>query len=306
MYELKVLSTDTNKRLDLFLSEKYKDISRSKLKKIIEDGDILVNNNKVKGKYLIKENDIIRIKLPEKTEINILPEDIYLDIVYEDEYIAIINKQENLTVHPTKDIQTGTLVNGLLYKFEKISDIDAPFRYGIVHRLDKDTTGLLIIAKDNKTHKLLQEMFKNKEIEKRYMTIVHGKIENSGTVNAKIGRNPNNRILKTVIDDGRESITHYSPIDYNNEYTLLDINLETGRTHQIRVHMKYINHNIIGDKFYGLKKESIKGSRQMLHAYNLKFNHPITGKFIDIKKYPSGEFLQVLKKTKLKIKTQSN
>lgn len=301
MNEIKVSLVDENKRLDAYLAEKNTEISRSKIKKLIEKGNILVNNKKVKGRYLVKENDILSIELP-KTEINILPEDIYLDIIYEDEYLAIINKQDNLTVHPTKDIQTNTLVNGLLYKFEKLSDIDAPFRYGIVHRLDKDTTGLLIIAKDNKTHKLLQDMFKNKEIEKRYMTIVHGKIETAGTINANIGRNPNNRILRTVIDDGKESITHYNPIDFNDEYSLLDINLETGRTHQIRVHMKYINHNIVGDKFYGLKKESIKASRQMLHAYRLKFIHPITLKEIDIKKYPSGEFLEVLKKTNLNIK----
>ena len=225
-----------------------------------------------------------------------------MDVVYEDEYLAIINKDKNVIVHPTDTIFENTLVNYIMYRFDKLSDIDGDYRRGIVHRLDKDTTGLIIIAKDNQTHTKLKELIKNHEITKTYLCIVHGKIAEEGKIEQYMGRNPKDRKKMAILDSGKLSISYYKRLDYNDDYSLAQVEIKTGRTHQIRVHMNYIQHPILGDKLYGMKREKINFDSQVLHAYNLKFTHPITGQKLNITADLKDEFLLALKKTGLDCK----
>lgn len=222
-----------------------------------------------------------------------------LDIVYEDDYLAIINKDKDVIVHPTETIYSDTLVNYLMYNFKNLSDVDGDYRRGIVHRLDKDTTGLIIIAKDNDTHLKLKEIIKNHEIIKTYLCIVHGKIDECGTIEEYMSRNPKDRKKMMVSDEGKLSISQYERLDYNDDYSLVKVQIKTGRTHQIRVHMNYIHHPILGDKLYGLKKEKILFDSQVLHAYNLQFIHPQTHEKINVIGKLKPDFMTAIEKTKL-------
>lgn len=266
-------------RLDKFLEKKL-DINRSQIKKNIELGNILLNKNLVKAGYSLKEGDEIEVSYED--DFRLLPEKIDFDIIYEDEYLAVISKPQNLVVHPGAGNKNGTLVNGLLYFFDELANPIDEERPGIVHRLDKDTSGLMIIAKKNEAYYELVNMFKNREIEKHYLAIVEGNIYDDFRVDAPIGRDPNNRIKMKVIEkNSKEASTSFKVLENFNKFTLLDANLHTGRTHQIRVHLSYVNHPIVGDELYGIKNK-YKINKQLLHSYKLKFIHPFTGEELEI------------------------
>lgn len=290
---MKIEKENENKRIDAFLSETT-DYSRTKINKLIKEEKILVNNKKIAPSYKLKENDIIKIETPEKEEIDILPEEMDIDIIYEDKYLAIINKKSGVVVHPAVGNRNHTLVNGLMHHFNNLSTKDQ-IRPGIVHRLDKDTSGLMIVAKDDKTHELLSEMIKEKQVERKYLALVHGIIKHEkGTIDAPLGRDITNRQKYAVTDiNSKEAITHFKVIERLKEATLIECKLETGRTHQIRVHMAYIGHPIVNDPVYGRKKV-INNFGQMLHSTSIKLIHPITKQELKFNQEPPKEFLEIL------------
>lgn len=297
IYEFLIDDSNQNTRLDVFLANEV-ELSRSEIQKFIEDKKVLVNDKPQKKNYKLNLNDKIKFDY-EKEDKTIRAQKHDLDVVYEDDYLAIINKDKDVIVHPTETIYSDTLVNYLMYNFKNLSDIDGDYRRGIVHRLDKDTTGLIIIAKDNDTHLKLKEIIKNHEIIKTYLCIVHGKIDECGTIEEYMTRNPKDRKKMMVSDEGKLSVSHYERLDYNDDYSLVKVQIKTGRTHQIRVHMNYIHHPILGDKLYGLKKEKILFDSQVLHAYNLKFIHPQTHENINVIGNLNQDFITAIKKTNL-------
>ncbi|WP_300408105.1 RluA family pseudouridine synthase [Lagierella sp.] len=287
-------------RIDKYLSEYMEDYTRSYIKSLIKAKKVFVNDKIIKPSYILKIGDSITVELPEDDTFEILPENKPLDVIYEDQFLAILNKPPHLIVHPTQSIKSGTLVNRLKYWFENLSDIYAPFRPGIVHRLDKDTTGLIVIAKDNVTHEKLKDIFKARKIEKHYVAIVQGTIDEKIVIEKPIGRDLNNRTKMAVDEElGKYAKSIVLPLEYNEDYSSVDVEILTGRTHQIRVHLSSIHHPILGDRTYGLKKEKVNATRQMLHAYFLKFCHPITGKMISVGALPGEEFITILKKCNL-------
>ncbi len=283
--------TEDKIRIDKYLTEKT-DLSRSKIQKLIDEGKILVNGNEVSSNYKVKLNDKIEIKEEDMDfSIDIVKENIPLDIVYEDEYLLVINKKSGMVTHPAPGNYTGTLVNALLYKFDLEGD---PIRPGIVHRLDKDTSGLMVVAKNEKVHDLLASMIKDKKVERHYLALVEGVIPHeTGTIDAPIGRDIYNRQKMAVTDvNGKDSITHFKVLKRYKDKTLVECVLETGRTHQIRVHMAYIKHPVVNDPLYNKKKADSFG--QMLHSKSIKFTHPITGKEIYYEVEPPKEFMEKL------------
>ncbi|WP_331279608.1 RluA family pseudouridine synthase [Streptobacillus canis] len=290
------VETDSLERIDVYLS-KILDETRSRIQDLIKSENILVNDKKTKASYKVSQGDKITVDIPELKEVDIKPQDINIDIVYEDEYLAIINKYAGMVVHPSKGHEENTLVNAVMYKIKDLSGINGDLRPGIVHRLDKNTSGLIIIAKDDKTHFKLTEMFKNKEIKKIYYAIVKGNIKKkTGRIETMIGRNPNDRKKMAVVDNGKIAITNYEVIDNNENFSLVKVGLETGRTHQIRVHLSHFFFPILGDDVYGRKDEY---DRQMLHAYYLEFIHPITGKEIKVIGKLHSDYIKALKNCKL-------
>lgn len=268
------------KRLDVLITEKT-DYSRSKIAKLIKDGNILLNNSKTKTGYLTRLNDIIDINYVAE-DMTANPEKMDLDIVYEDNDVMVINKANGIVVHPAPGNYTGTLVNGLLYHSNNLSSVNGEFRPGIVHRIDADTTGLLMIAKNDKAHEKLAKQLEEKTTHRVYYALVWGVIENeSGTVDAPIGRDPKERKKMAVTsDNSKEAITHFTVIERYKNATLIKLKLETGRTHQIRVHMKYINHPVVNDPVYGGKK-LFDETGQCLHAKEIGFIHPTTGEYME-------------------------
>lgn len=290
------VETDSLERIDVYLS-KILDETRTRIQDLIKSENILVNDKKTKASYKVSQGDKITVDIPELKEVDIKPQDINIDIVYEDEYLAIINKYAGMVVHPSKGHEENTLVNAVMYKIKDLSGINGDLRPGIVHRLDKNTSGLIIIAKDDKTHFKLTEMFKNKEIKKIYYAIVKGNIKKkTGRIETMIGRNPNDRKKMAVVDNGKIAITNYEVIDNNENFSLVKVGLETGRTHQIRVHLSHFFFPILGDDVYGRKDEY---DRQMLHAYYLEFIHPITGKEIKVIGKLHSDYIKALKNCKL-------
>lgn len=268
---MKLISDSKDIRIDKFINEKSF-LSRNKIHRLIKENKIKVNGKKIKKNYILEEFDEIIIDLLEEKEI-IKAQNIDIDVVYEDEWIAIINKGKNMVVHPDSNHKTNTLVNALMYRFKKLSDLDGDKRLGIIHRMDKDTTGLLVIAKDNVTHKYYQDLFFNHEIVRKYRALVHGRLKEDLIIDKPIGRDKKNRLIRNIDYEGRKAITNVKVIKLYEEYTLVDCYLKTGRTHQIRVHLKSINHPIVGDKSYGLKKEKFNLDSQLLHAQLLGFYH---------------------------------
>ncbi|MDO5714952.1 MAG: RluA family pseudouridine synthase [Tissierellia bacterium] len=260
-------------RLDHYLKNKL-DMNRSQIKKHIVQGHILLNGQKVKAGYEVSYGDEIIVQIPEETPLQ--PESIDFNILYEDEDIAVISKPQNLIVHPGAGNNEHTLVNGLLYHFDQLSNPMEPFRPGIVHRLDKDTSGLMIISKTDIAYYELVRAFKQKKVQKEYLAIVHGHTKNQGVINRPIGRNPFNRKQMAVVDkNGKEAISKFKTIKHYGNYSFVKVDLITGRTHQIRVHFSSIGHPVLGDPTYGWKnKLGIK--TQMLHAFSLRLNHPVT------------------------------
>ena len=271
----KIKVEENGERLDKYIKANS-DLSRETIIKLIKDDNILVNDLPSKPSYLVKTGDEITINEIEKKESEYLPKNIPLDIVYEDDYIIIVNKQSGLTVHPGAGNSENTLVNALLYYGKNLSTIGGLERPGVVHRIDKDTSGLIILAKDNKTHEILSDYFKEKKIRREYIALVKGVISsNTGTIDAPIGRNPNNRLKMCVTDvNSKKAITHFKVLKRYSKYTLLSLVLDTGRTHQIRVHMDYINHPVYNDPVYTNDKTTSFG--QFLHSYKMDFIHPIT------------------------------
>lgn len=271
-----VIKDEQGTRLDKYLSNKYPEISRGYIQKLIEDGNVLVNNKCEKSSYKVKENDEILMEEVEIADLNIVAENIPLNVVYEDNDIIVINKAQGMVVHPAPGVYKGTLVNALLYHCNDLSSINGIKRPGIVHRIDKDTSGLLVVAKNDRAHELLSHQLKDKTMNREYIALVHGIIaENRGKINAPIGRDLKNRIKMAVVKDGKDAITHFSVMERYKNYTLVYCKLETGRTHQIRVHMAYIGHPLATDPVYGLKP-TLPGKGQYLHATKLTLNHPST------------------------------
>ena len=272
----KILVEKENKgiRLDKYLSNRFPDLSRVFIQSLIEEEKVLVNNKKERASYKVNENDEIIMMETEVKELDILPQDIPLDIVYEDEDLIVINKKQGMVVHPASGVYENTLVNALLFHCKDLSTINGVKRPGIVHRIDKDTSGLLVVAKNDLAHAALSDQLKDKTMNREYIAIVHGPIlENKGNINAPIGRDLNNRIKMSVNKEGKDAITHFEVIERYRNYTLVHCKLETGRTHQIRVHMAYIKHPIASDPLYG-PKQTLKGDGQYLHAKKLTFVHP--------------------------------
>ena len=283
---INVSDEENGERIDSFLSGKT-EFTRTRIQQLIKERNIMVNGKATKSSYKIEKDDEIAIEVPEAETTEIKPENIDIDIVYEDPYIAVINKQAGLVVHPAHGHCSGTLVNAILYHIKDLSGINGEIRPGIVHRLDKDTSGLIVIAKNDKVHAALTEMFQEKKIRKTYLAILKGKLNKSeGKIVTQIGRDKNDRKKMTVIDDvakGKNAITNYKVVSQNNLFTLVKVNIETGRTHQIRVHLKSIGHTIVGDELYGKGIDIEKGvKRQFLHAYRVKFTHPATKKEMEI------------------------
>ncbi len=281
--KIQVEENESNIRLDVYVANRVKRESRTYIQKLIKNGYIKVNGKKVKSKYLVKTGDRIIINFPGPKVIEIKPEDIPLDIIYEDRNIAIVNKPQGMVVHPANGNFSGTLVNGLLYYFEHLSDCNGLMRPGIVHRLDKDTSGLLIIAKDNYSHEILAKEFKARNIKRKYYVLVHGNVKvDRDTINTLIGRHPVDRKRMSVVKkNGKEAITHFKVLERYDDYTLLEVELETGRTHQIRVHMAYINHPVVGDMTYSNRKNKFKIKGQLLHARELGFIHPVKNVYME-------------------------
>lgn len=287
----KLVVEEENIRLDQYISSKL-DISRSKIQKLLKQDKIKVNGNSEKSSYLVKENDIIDIDSELDFTIKIEAKNIPLDIVYEDEYLMIINKKSGMVVHPAPGHYEDTLVNALLYHFNIKESTN--IRVGIVHRLDKDTSGLMIVAKTDEMLDKLSNMIKEKKVKRHYLALVEGVISpDTATIDAPIGRDPNYREKMMVTDiNSKEAITHFQVLKRYKENTLVECVLETGRTHQIRVHMAYINHPIVNDPIYNKKKSTEFG--QMLHSKSIEFIHPVTGERIYYEVEPPKEFLDIL------------
>ncbi|EGQ4277334.1 RluA family pseudouridine synthase [Staphylococcus pseudintermedius] len=268
-------------RIDKILPEFNSEWSRSQLQEWIKEGLIEVNGKAVKSNYKLKLGDRIEITEKEVVEADIQAENLNLDIYYGDDDVAIVYKPKGMVVHPSPGHYTGTLVNGLMYQIKNLSGINGEIRPGIVHRIDKDTSGLLMVAKNDVAHRSLVEQLMAKTVKRKYIALVHGHIPHEfGTIDAPIGRNKNDRQSMAVVDDGKEAVTHFNVIETFKNYTLVECELETGRTHQIRVHMKYIGYPLVGDPKYGPKK-TLEIGGQALHAGLIGFEHPKTGEYIE-------------------------
>lgn len=290
---MKIEVLGNNIRLDNYLIDKL-DSSRSKIQKLIKNNSILVNDKNTKSSYLVKTGDIITITDVKEESSNIEPEDIKLDIVYEDEYLLVVNKPSGMVVHPGCGNRNHTLVNALMHH-SKLSNLDN-IRPGIVHRIDAYTSGLLMVAKDDKTHRELALELKSNKAKRKYLALVHGVIvEDTATIDAPIGRDTKNRKKMCVTSvNSKDAITHIKVLERYIDTTFIECTLETGRTHQIRVHLSYINHPIVNDSVYGHKKQINPTFGQMLHAYTLGFIHPVTHEYLEFKAEPPKEFMEIL------------
>ncbi|WP_346890235.1 RluA family pseudouridine synthase [Clostridium sp. UBA1056] len=293
---------NTGKRLDLFISENEADMSRSFVQGIIEKQQVKVNNQIKKSNYKLRIKDEVQVEIAEPVELQVEAEDIPLDIVYEDSDVVVINKPQDMVVHPAPGNYTGTLVNGLLHHCKDLSGINGVIRPGIVHRIDKDTSGILVVAKNDKAHNSLAAQLKDHSMKRTYYAIVEGIVkEDEGTVITNIGRHPVERIKMAVVKDGKEAITNYKVIERFKSNTLVECRLETGRTHQIRVHMAHLHHPLIGDQVYGYKKQRFKLQGQALHAKNLGFIHPTTGKYMEFDSQLPEYFQEILDKLRKEV-----
>ncbi len=288
---------DENKRLDSYLSEITPDLSRSKIQNFIKSGNVKINDSIKKPSYILKENDKIDFEIPEEEKLEIKPQDIPIEIVYEDKNMLVVNKPSGMLTHPTTIERENTLVNALLYKFNNnLSDINGEFRRGILHRLDRNTSGLLMIAKNNKAHEFLAEQIKNHTITKKYRAVVKGVIkEDEFEINSPIGRNPNQPHKMMTRDDGKPSRTIVKVLERFKEYTYVELTLITGRTHQIRVHMKSINHPVYNDTLYGAGQGKVKTDEQVLQSYYLRFTKPFGNEIIELQIEPDEKINKVLK-----------
>lgn len=294
--ENKIIIADKSERLDVFLSEKL-DKTRSAVKKLVDDGEITVGGNKVKAGRTLKIGEEIFVNIPDPVKLDLEAENIPLDIIYQDKDIAIINKPQGMTVHAGNGTHGSTLVNALLYHLDSLSGINGVIRPGIVHRIDKDTSGLLVVAKNDAAHLSLSEQIKNKTCHRIYLALLEGTVkQNDGIIDTFIGRSDKNRTMMAVKDSGRRAVTHFKVLKRYKEFTFAEFRLETGRTHQIRVHCKYIGHPIVGDPVYGYEKQKFKLNGQLLHAWKLELTHPSTGERMSFEAPLPDYFQAVLQK----------
>lgn len=276
MTQLKATIKEEKGRIDKVLTALFADHSRSQVQQWLKDGAVSVNGEPVKANYKVKSADAIVVEVPEPEELEIVAEDLPIEIVYEDDDVAVVNKSQGMVVHPSAGHAQGTLVNALMYHMKNLSSINGVIRPGIVHRIDKDTSGLLMIAKNDQAHEALAQQLKDKTSLRKYIALVHGVIPHEkGTINAPIGRSKVDRKMQAIREDGKPAVTHFTVLERFENFTLVELQLETGRTHQIRVHMKYIGYPLAGDPVYGPKK-TLKGNGQFLHAKLLGFTHPQT------------------------------
>lgn len=291
-----LVGEEDNERLDSFLAEEIDEVSRSYIQKLIKKELVTVNEKKVKPSYVVNQGDRIAVNLPQPKKLDVKSENIPLDIVYEDDDVAVVYKPKGMVVHPAPGNYSGTLVNALLYHLENLSSINGVIRPGIVHRIDKDTTGLLMVAKNNIAHIHLSEQLKEHTITRKYHALVIGNIkEEEGTINAPIGRHNVDRKKMTVTDkNSKKAVTHFTVLKRYKQYTLIEAQLETGRTHQIRVHMSYINHPLVGDPVYGVKKDKFKLDGQLLHAKVIGFIHPTKNEYMEFECGLPEDFSKVL------------
>lgn len=277
---MEVIIKEAGSRLDKSLAD-LTELSRSQANEAIKAGTVLVNGKLAKAKYVVKEGDVITYVLPEEGILEYKAEDIPLDIIYEDADVAVVNKPQGMVVHPSAGHTSGTLVNALMYHVKDLSSINGVVRPGIVHRIDKDTSGLLMIAKNDKAHNALAAELKDKKSLRKYVAIVHGNLPNDrAVIEAPIGRSDKDRKKQAVTAKGKPAVTRFTVLERFGNYTLVELQLETGRTHQIRVHMAYIGHPVAGDPLYGPRK-TLKGHGQFLHAKTLGFTHPTTGELVE-------------------------
>ncbi|MGN1060808.1 MAG: RluA family pseudouridine synthase [Candidatus Coproplasma sp.] len=280
MREVTFTAQKSASRADVLVSENLTDYTRSAVKKLFEGGGVIIDGKAAKPSQSVAEGSNITVTLPDLAECIAKPEDIPIEVIYEDDDLAVINKPQGLTVHAGNGNLDGTLVNALLYRLKNLSGIGGVVRPGIVHRIDKNTSGLLVVAKNDKAHLSLAEQIAKKSCRRTYVALLEGNLkDDEGNITTYIGRNPNDRVKMAVVppDKGKIAITDYKVLDRNNGYTLCRFDLHTGRTHQIRVHAKYLNHPIVGDDVYGRKKREFNLNGQLLHAYRLEFTHPSTG-----------------------------
>lgn len=298
--EFLVLEDEEGDRLDVYLSSQLGDMSRSYIQKIIKDKKVKVNGKEEKAKYLVKEDDKVIIEIPAPKLLEVLPQDIPIDIVYEDTDVLIINKPQDMVVHPAPGNYENTLVNAIIYHCkDKLSSINGVIRPGIVHRIDKDTSGLLMIAKNNNSHNSLAEQLKDHSITREYEFICHGVVkEDKITVNKPIGRNPKDRLKMAVVPGGKNAVTHFEVVQRFENFTHMRARLETGRTHQIRVHALSINHPLLGDPVYGPKNNKFKTNGQTLHAKKLGFIHPSKNEYIEFDSELPNYFKNIINKLK--------
>lgn len=287
-------------RIDKYLSDQLDDVSRSKIQNLISKGHIVVNDDEIKANYKISVGDEISVRIPAPEPVNVVAQDLPLEIIYEDEDIVLLNKAQGMVVHPGAGHKDGTLVNALLYHIDDLSGINGEIRPGIVHRLDKETSGILVVAKNDTAHVHLSKQLQERSMTKKYWALVHGLIPHEhGTIDAPIGRDPKNRQQFTVINTGKDAVSHFKVLERFKDYSLVEVSIETGRTHQIRVHLKYINFPVAGDKTYGPAK-TLKGEGQFLHARSLEFVHPRTGDIMSFEAPLPEIFEQTLAELRMK------
>lgn len=291
--------TEEKGRIDKVLTDIF-DLSRAKIQKWIKEERVFVNNTAIKSNYKVKAGDDIRIEIPAEKTLDLVPQDIPLDIIYEDEDVVVVNKPQGMVVHPSPGHPDGTLVNALLYHIKDLSTINDVIRPGIVHRIDKDTSGLLMVAKNDDAHEALANQLSEKTSHREYIAIVHGDISHEkGTIEAPIGRDPKDRKKQAVVANGKQAVTHFKVLERFGNYTLVSCQLETGRTHQIRVHMSYIGHAVAGDPLYAPRK-TLKGNGQFLHAKTLGFEHPTTKEWMQFEIEAPEIFQQTLEQLRKK------
>ncbi len=300
---MKISTVDAGKRLDSFLADALPELTRSRIQKLIAEGHITVNGGAVKTNYRLRAEDEVFVQVPEPKETTLEAEEIPLEILFEDDCMLVVNKPQGMVVHPAAGNYSGTLVNALMaHCGDKLSGINGEIRPGILHRIDKDTSGLLMVAKNDKAHIGLSEQIKEHSLTREYIALVHGKIrEDSGTIDAPIGRDEKDRKKMTITQrNSRNAVTHFFVLERFERYTLVRCRLETGRTHQIRVHMSKNGHPIVGDPVYGVKKEEFRLNGQLLHAHKIGFIHPESGEYMEFSKELPEYFHEVLEKLRRK------
>ena len=295
-----IIFTDDNEediRLDSYLTEVLNNFSRTKIQNLIKNKLVKINGHDKKSSYILRDGDRIEFDVPPEDITKIQPQNIPLDVVFEDENMLVVNKPAGMLTHPTSQERENTLVNALLYKYgDNLSDLNGEFRRGIVHRLDRNTSGLLMVAKNNKTHEYLAQQIKDRKITKKYRTIVNGNYEkDEDTINLPIGRNPKHPHKMAVVEGGKDCVTLVKVLERFKDYTYLELTLVTGRTHQIRVHMSHLHHPVFNDTLYGAKQEKTTTQEQVLQSYFLRFTKPFSDEIIELEIEPDEEFKKVLR-----------